>query len=720
MTDTILEPKQALKKYFGYDSFRLEQEKIISETIKGSDSVVIMPTGGGKSICYQIPAVCREGCAVVVSPLIALMQDQVTGLQAVGIRAGALNSQLSEDEKRSLRSELESDSLDLLYVSPEVAVQDNFIAYLASLNINLIAIDEAHCVSVWGNDFRPEYGQLHKLISALPNIPHIALTATADKATQKDIATQLKLNQPTFYLSSFNRENISINVLPGQGRMKEILNFLSAHSNDAGIIYTLSRKGAEETAQKLRNEGYDADHYHGRMEPAARAKVQDDFKNDKLQIVCATIAFGMGIDKPNIRWVIHYNLPKNLESYYQEIGRSGRDGVDAEALLFFSFRDVTVLRSFIDDGNGAESFKNVQRQKLDRMLEFCQSTSCRTNVVLNYFGEYTSKPCGRCDLCLNPPEHVEGTVLAQKVLSAALRLKEKVAITTLVNVLRGAQNQEILAHNFDKIKTYGACKEIAYFDLFQYITQLINLGFLEIDYTDKSHLKVTVLGKKVLFKAAEVKLTVPIKAQDKKEKTSRSRPNTSSKSNPELFQKLRALRGKLAQERKVPAFVVFNDKTLIEMASKEPKTKEELSQITGVGELKLEKYGDDFLTVINNYKPASQKSSSNKSETGKKKKGNTLKTTFDYFKNGMTVPEIAKTRDLSEGSITGHLLKLNSLGEEIDLRKLIKKDLYQEVIKVKNELGDELTSLRPLYEALGEKVSYDSIKISLALEQEGL
>ncbi len=704
-TNSIKSAQEILKNVFGYDEFRDNQEQIIQNTLKGEDSLVIMPTGGGKSLCYQIPALCVDGVTIVISPLIALMQDQVLALQSAGVNAQALNSQLEPDQKKELMHELEQGKIKLLYISPEVAVQENFINYLKTLNINLIAVDEAHCVSVWGNDFRPEYAQLNRLISAFPNVPHMALTATADKATQKDIAAQLQLNQPKEYLSSFERTNISSNVLPGQERMKEILNFLEAHSNEAGIIYTLSRKSAETIASKLQMEGFDAGFYHGRMTTEDRNKVQNDFKNDDIQIVCATIAFGMGIDKSNIRWVIHYNVPKNLESYYQEIGRSGRDGTPAETLLFYSYGDVTILRSFIDDSEADESFKIVQRAKLERMLEYCQATSCRTNVVLSYFGEHKVKPCGRCDICMNPPQRMDGTIIAQKVLSGCKRLKQSVPITTLVNVLRGAQNQEVLENNYQQIKTYGIAKDIAYFDLFQYITQMVNQGYLEIDYTQHSHLKVTPMGEDVLFKSKTVDLTIPLDRKTQKAEKAKKKEKKLTYEN-ELFQSLRAYRKQIASEAKVPAFVVFSDKSLQEMAAEKPLTMGAFAAISGVGESKLQKYGRKFIDFIQN-EIVTKKTPVNV-------KGKTYIETLQLFKQGLSPEEIADRRNLGAGTIFKHLAQLHEAGEDIELEDLVNSDVKKLVVSTWEKLSRP-TELKPIFEQLEEKIPYHLIRLSLSL-----
>ncbi len=695
---------EILSSVFGYDSFRDRQEEIINNALKGNDSLVIMPTGGGKSLCYQVPALTKPGMGLVISPLIALMNDQVTQLVSMDVSARAINSQLSPPEKELLLQEIENEKVKLLYISPELAVQRNFVNFIAQQNINLIAIDEAHCVSIWGNDFRPEYSQLGLLLDALPNTPRIALTATADKATQKDIAANLHLREPQVFLSSFERKNISSSVMPAQGRMKRILEFLHNKPNQPGIIYTLSRKSAEALAGKLQKEGFQADYYHGRMSTEARNSVQDDFKNDEIQIVCATIAFGMGIDKSNINWVIHYNLPKNLESYYQEIGRSGRDGSPAETLLFFSFGDVSILRSFIDDSEASNQFKEVQRAKLERMVEYCQATSCRTNIVLSYFGEHRTEPCGRCDNCLNPPEKIDGTVLAQKVLSAVKRVKEQAPITTIISVLRGAQNQEVYEHNYQNVKTYGILKEIPYFDLFQYVTQLINLGLLEIDCTQKSRLKVTALGDDVLFNGKKVELTTPVdkkKAKpEKKEKRTKKIEFENS-----LFEALKKKRLELAKKARVPAYAVFTDKTLQEIASEKPLDKASFSAISGVGQAKLEKYADIFISFL--------RDEITTSDAAPQVKGKTYIETLNLLNQGKSPDEIADARNLNITTIYGHMATLIEKGENVNTDEILDKNIQNLVIKTWREL-EKPAQLKPIHEALNEKVPFHLIKLSLA------
>ncbi|MFT7606597.1 MAG: ATP-dependent DNA helicase RecQ, partial [Saprospiraceae bacterium] len=501
---TVASAKDALKKYFGYDHFRSMQEEIINTIYDQKDALVLMPTGGGKSICYQIPAVTMDGLCIVVSPLISLMKDQVEGLRVNGVSAAFLNSSLSSADQNAVENDVYNGNIKLLYVSPEKLVSQSFLPMLQQTTISLFAIDEAHCISSWGHDFRPEYKKLKFLKKQFPAIPIVALTATADKITRRDIVKQLGLESPKVFLDSFDRPNISLTVRPGQKRLEQIIAFIQKHPEQAGIIYCLSRKSTEEVASKLREKKIDATAYHAGLQSEVRSKVQEDFIKDEVQIVCATIAFGMGIDKSNVRWVIHYNLPKNLEGYYQEIGRSGRDGAKADALLFYSFRDVTVMRDIIS-GNQSEN-EEVQLSKLERMQQYADSLICRRKILLNYFGENLDKDCGNCDVCKNPPQHFNGTVIAQKALSAVARVGEKVGIRLLIDILRGSQKREILENGFDKIKTYGMGADISAYDWQHLIAQLINLGLLEIAYDQRNVLRLTPQSKEILFNEKKVQL----------------------------------------------------------------------------------------------------------------------------------------------------------------------------------------------------------------------
>lgn len=603
MTKANKTPLEVFKRVFGYDSFRLHQEAVIDRTLDGKDSLVIMPTGGGKSACYQVPALVFDGIALIVSPLIALMKDQVSHLQANGIKAEVLNSSLSREEELVVFKRLEDGKITILYVSPERAVSTNFMSFLETINLSMIAIDEAHCVSIWGNDFRPEYAQLKHLINKFPAIPHLALTATADKATQQDIIKQLDLKDAKLFLSSFRRKNIEVKVLPAQRRYEVIKKHISSNKGEVGIIYCLSRKSTEQLATKLKKEGFKAAFYHGAMSADKREKVQNAFQRDDVQIICATIAFGMGIDKSNVRWVIHYNLPKNIESYYQEIGRAGRDGVDSQAILFFSYQDIIVLRSFVTGSDATDHFKTMQLAKLDRMLEFCQASSCRTNMVLSYFGEHTSEPCGNCDTCKNPPQKFDGTVIAQKAFSASKRTNQQVTIALMTDILRGSQRAEIIEKKYDEIKTYGAGVDINVYSWTNYITQLINQGYFEIDYTDGNKLKTTALADQVLFDNYKVNLVLPPQFEEKAaEIAKKGKPAPKAYIyNIDLMSQLKKLRKEFATKKGVPAYVVFPDNTLQAMAAAKPVSLLEMAEIPGVGQFKLEKYGSAFVELIENF-----------------------------------------------------------------------------------------------------------------------
>ena len=588
--------RSALKKYFGYDDFRPLQLNIIERVFNGEDGIVLMPTGGGKSMCFQIPAVTMTGTVVVVSPLISLMKDQVDGLQAVGIRAAYLNSSQTGSESLAVETAYESGELHLLYVSPEKLLSHGFFTFLKRRKICLFAIDEAHCISAWGHDFRPEYTRLKGLKTAFPDTPVLALTATADRLTRKDMAEQLGIPSAEQHISSFNRPNLSLAVRPGLKRREQIINFLRERPNEAGIVYCLSRKQTEKMADNLREAGYKAEAYHAGLPAASRAKVQSDFINDKTLIVCATIAFGMGIDKSNVRWVIHYTLPKNLENYYQEIGRAGRDGAKADTLLFYSYNDYLTLKDMISGNANSE----LQVAKLDRMKEYAESMACRRRILLNYFSEDHAEDCGNCDVCANPPERFDGTVLAQKALSAVARLKESVGAGMTIDVLRGSARADLRSRGYDKVKTYGAGRNISAFDWNQYFNQLISLGYLYVAHEDYNKVKLTPAARRVLFEKETVelvKMTTIKKRREAAGKKTRKFAET-KRENMSLFDKLRLVRKDLAREFGIPPYLVFNDATLHEMVDQRPVTDAEMGRISGVGERKLHRFGDRFMTVI--------------------------------------------------------------------------------------------------------------------------
>ena len=606
--------KDLLKDIFGYNSFRPQQEEIVDHTMQGNDSLVIMPTGGGKSLCFQIPALMFSNLTLVISPLIALMQDQVNALKAHGVKAEAYNSNLSSVELQRVENAAYNNELKMLYISPEKLNSENFKVFLSRLKIDLVAIDEAHCVSVWGNDFRPDYLSISLLREKLNTIPFIALTATADGATQKDICKQLKLKDAKTFISSFERKNIKLTALPAQKRIDVIEELIKAkYTNESGIIYCTSRKSCEAVSASLQARGIKANYYHAGMEAIDRQLVQQKFINDETQLIVATIAFGMGIDKSNIRFVIHYNMPKNIEGYYQEIGRAGRDGLDSEALLFYTFNDYETLKEFIDRSESTEQFKELQYSKLERMWECANTTDCRTNLILNYFGEFRNTKCNHCDNCLNPPIKIDGTVITQQALSAIKRCDEQLTIPSLIEVLRGSHKKEIIDKGYDKIKTFGVGREHSFLKWKTYITQLINQGIIHIDFTNFNKLQLTPLSHSILYEGEQIQLSdinigqkkyednelVTITKESKKRKAKKQESNFDIEIDQSLFEKLRSWRLAKARETKVAPFIIFPDSTLKNICSIMPKSLSELSEVAGIGKVKLENYGDEILRIVN-------------------------------------------------------------------------------------------------------------------------
>lgn len=596
--------KEILKQYFGYETFRPLQEEVINSILSKKDTVVLMPTGGGKSVCFQIPALLEEGVCIVISPLIALMKDQVLALKANGIAAAALNSTLStEDSEQVLRDCVEG-KIKLLYLAPERLMSE--LSFLKSeVKISFIAIDEAHCISAWGHDFRPEYTQLHTIRDFFPGIPVIALTATADKITRRDIILQLKMDAPNVFIASFDRPNISLNVrkgISGKDRIEEIARYIKSKKDEAGIIYCLSRKSTEELAEKLRKLGIEAACYHAGLSNEIRDRTQDDFINDRKRIICATIAFGMGIDKSNVRFVIHYNLPKNMEGYYQEIGRCGRDGTPADAILYYNVGDLIMLTQFAQDGKLAE----LNIAKLQRMQQFAEANNCRRKILLTYFGETATENCGNCDSCKNPRPIFDGTRIAQMALSASTRCNQEVGVNMLIDVLRGSTRSEVMEKNYHTLKTYGVGKQNSFKEWQQFILQLINLGVFEIAFDEGYTLKITDFGKEILAGKQTLQLT-EVERESITEKRTRKKKliedieKVIQTADEQLFQELRQTRLYISKAEKVPPYVIFSDATLRAMAASLPLTSHELLDVSGVGKRKLELYGEDFLNVIRKF-----------------------------------------------------------------------------------------------------------------------
>ena len=596
-----------LKAHFGYDTFRPMQDEIILHTIKGGDSLVLMPTGGGKSLCFQMAALMMDGMAVVVSPLISLMKDQVGSLRANGIVAEALNSSNDEGLNRNIIERCIDGQVKLLYISPERLV-GGVMQVLQEANVSLIAIDEAHCISSWGHDFRPEYTQLGQLRELFPKVPIMALTATADKITKQDILVQLHIEHAQTFIGSFDRPNLSLDVKRGYSareKLRSLLELIRRHTGESGIIYCLARKTTEELAEKLKNEGISVGVYHAGLPNSERNQVQDDFVADKIQVICATIAFGMGIDKSNIRFVAHYNLPKSIESFYQEIGRGGRDGLPCETILYYNLQDIITLRKFVDESGQRE----INLEKLQRMQEYAEAKVCRRRILLNYFGEMSDRSCGNCDVCHTTPQVFDGTIIAQKALSAIMRTNESVGFTVTIDILRGNMSAEVVSHNYNQLKTFAAGRDVPFRDWHDYLLQLLQMGFIEIAYNEDRHIRVTDLGKEVLFRKRTVQLAVvnredfSVKARRKRAQEVQRKATVSiaRDENKELFEKLRQVRKRIADENHWPAYVVMSDRSLHALATERPTTLEAFGNIFGIGEHKRDTYGLEFVAIIREY-----------------------------------------------------------------------------------------------------------------------
>jgi ATP-dependent DNA helicase RecQ len=715
----IARAKEILQRQFGYDSFRMNQQAAIEAVLQKRDGLVLMPTGGGKSLCYQIPALMLDGLTVVISPLIALMKDQVDGLKASGVEAAFLNSTQTAQQQIEVFRQIREGKLKLLYVAPERLLQsgNQFIDFLKSVKISLFAIDEAHCISSWGHDFRPEYMQLGKLKSYFPEIPIIALTATADKLVRKDIIERLNIKRAEVFVSSFNRQNIFYRVVPKRNSYAQLIDYLSARRDESGIVYCLSRSSVDSLAADLRDEGFSALAYHAGLDKEMRDRHQELFLKDETKIIVATIAFGMGIDKSNVRFVVHLDLPKNIESYYQETGRAGRDGLQSEALLFFSWGDVNKLKNFAEvEGNRAQS--EIMLKKLSLMGKFGDLKTCRRKFLLDYFSEELNENCGHCDNCQTEFETFDGTIIAQKALSAVYRTGQRFGMSYLIDFLRGSQAKTIRDEH-KNLKTYGVGADISKNNWFDYFNDLIAQGYLEQKGGQFPVITLTEKSLEVLRGNERVELIKVTVKEDKKHSLVSPIEHEYFK---DLFDALKQVRTVFARNENVPPYVVFSDATLVEMATFLPRSEAEMRRISGVGDLKLEKYGADFLEVICDYCEQNNHESRIDLKTPKREPRNrtkrdsrgkdTYQITLEMFKDGLSISEIAARRELSKQTIETHLVRFIPTGE-IKLDDLVHE---QKIETIRNALirFSDSNALSPVKEFLGDDYSYGEIRAVMA------
>jgi len=689
-----------LQYIFGYDAFRPQQQAIVEHLVSGGDALVLMPTGGGKSLCYQIPAIVRSGVGIVISPLIALMQDQVNALHQNGVQAAFLNSTLSHDEVREVENALHKGELDLLYVAPERLMTARTLDLIDRIPVSLFAIDEAHCVSQWGHDFRPEYVQLSILHQRFPNIPRIALTATADSATQREIIERLALSEAQQFISGFDRPNIRYRISENSSNGREqLLRFIrNEHKEDAGIVYCLSRKKVDETAAWLTTKGLIALPYHAGLPTPVRQQNQERFLREEKIIIVATIAFGMGIDKPDVRFVAHLNLPKSLEAYYQETGRAGRDGQAANAWMLYGLQDVITLKKMQANSDAPEDIKRIEHHKLDAMLGLCEITSCRRQALLRYFDDELKEPCGNCDTCLEPPETWDATAAAQKALSCVHRTGQRFGVTYLVDVLLGKDDERISRFGHDNVSTYGIGNELDQSEWRNLYRQLIARGLLAVDLAGHGGLHLVEESRPVLRGEQALhlrKFSRKSKAKSRERKSNRF----ADSGNNALWQALRSRRQQLADEQGIPAYMIFHDATLAEMVENRPESLSYMSNISGIGERKLADYGEEFLDVLNEYRNLEEKSQSDTEEE-----------TIQLFRLGMDADAIAVQRGLKASTVYNHLANGISR-DEVELDKVVPLQHQQlEAIRFAIEQYDGGKRLKPVFDALEGEFSYEMLR----------
>jgi len=714
MPGDLLELRSALKRYFGFASFRPLQEEIICDTLAGKDVFAVLPTGGGKSLCFQLPALVRPGLTVVVSPLIALMKDQVDALKAAGVPATFLNSSLAAGESRPRLRGLHNGEFRLLYVAPERLMLSGFLDDLQRWNVGLFAIDESHCISEWGHDFRPEYRQLAALRDRFPEVPVMALTATATERVRRDVVIQLRLRSAGCYVASFNRPNLTYRVSAKAGAYGQILSFVRARPRESGIIYCQARKTAEALAGKLNADGVRAATYHAGMETAGRTQSQEAFLRDEVRVVCATIAFGMGINKPNVRFVVHYDLPKNIESYYQETGRAGRDGLPSECVLLFSPGDRVKYSRFIDEKPDLKE-REIARAQLEQIVHYSECATCRRRYLLNYFGEHvTGENCGGCDNCLAPRETWDGTLAAQKFLSCVYRIREKsgfgVGIQHVVEVLCGAETEKVRKWRHDTLSTYGIGQEHSRVEWAAIGRELVRLGCLRQDADRFNIVELTPAGRAALKARQKITLTRPVAAPEPAEHRAGEIGCDEA-----LFEKLRQLRKQLADQQAVPPYIIFSDVALRQMARFYPQSEADFARISGVGEKKLREFGGPFMAEIASHLRANPRqvfaedTFTSPAEMLRPRLTETVLETLHFFRQGRSVEEIARLRQLTEGTIYGHLAAAIEAGEAVDMNRLLSVEGQREIASAFERHG--WGNLSGAVEFLGGRYSHGQLRV---------